>query len=256
MKGKKLKRSKKLNMMEVNDYLLEEETLDNREEYRDNRLTNEIKIKFKKLSPGQRNLIQDIKNKEIIFCSGPAGTGKTYVSCGISLDLLRLQPEKYHKIILIKSVITLPGEEIGFLKGSLKEKMEPFMMSFMGNIEKLIGKNLLKKLNKEEIIEIKPIAYLRGLSIDNALIIVDEAQNISIGNIRTILTRIGENSKLIFLGDTNQIDIKNKSDSALKFIFDNFSDFEDFGFTEMTEEDEARNPIVIKIEKRFNEIIK
>jgi phosphate starvation-inducible PhoH-like protein len=214
----------------------------------------QIEVQFKCLSTGQKNLVRAIKEKEIVFCVGMAGTGKTYLSCAMALDLLKKNPGKYEKIVLIKSVTVLPDEEIGFLKGTMEEKMEPFMYSFMTNFEKLIGKQTLGKLRSEGIIEIRPIAYLRGSNIDNTITIIDEAQNISKRNMKTILTRIGKDAKMVFLGDSDQIDMKKPQESSLNFMFENFSDFEDFGFVQLTEEDEARNPIIPRISKRFKEI--
>jgi phosphate starvation-inducible PhoH-like protein len=181
-------------------------------------------------------------------------TGKTYISCAMALDMIKKYPEKYKKIVLIKSVTTLQDEEIGFLKGTLEEKMEPFMYSFMTNFEKLIGRSTLAKIKSDGLIEIRPIAYLRGSNIDNTVTIIDEAQNISKKNIRTILTRIGRDAKMIFLGDTNQIDMKKPHESSLAYMIENFKDFEEVGFVQMTDADEARHPLIPKLEKRFTEI--
>ena len=216
--------------------------------------SSQIEVQFKCLSPGQKELVKSIKDKEVVFCSGMAGTGKTYLSCATALDLLKKNPDRFEKIVLIKSVTVLPDEEIGFLKGTMEEKMEPFMYSFMTNFEKLIGKQMLGKLRAEGIIEVRPIAYLRGSNIDNTITIIDEAQNISKRNMKTILTRIGKDAKMVFLGDSDQIDMKKPLESSLNFMFENFKDFEDFGFVELTEEDEARNPIIPRISKRFKSL--
>jgi phosphate starvation-inducible PhoH-like protein len=150
-------------------------------------------------------------------------------------------------------VTTLKDEEIGFLKGNLKEKMEPFMYSFMHNFEKVIGKANLELLRNAGMIEELPIAYMRGINIDNSIAIIDEAQNISVDNIRTIMTRLGENSKMIFLGDENQIDMKKKSESSLNFIIDKFKDFDEVGTIVLDEDDVVRNPLIKKIEQIFRE---
>lgn len=214
-------------------------------------LKNTISIKCK--TEGQKNLINSIKNNEITICSGLAGTGKTYLACAQALNLLK-NSSFYEKIIIVKSVTTLRDEEIGFLKGTIEEKMEPFIYSFIHNFEKITSKSTVRTLRSEGLIEAFPIAYMRGINIDNSIVIVDEAQNISIDNIRTILTRLGKNSKMIFLGDSKQIDRKRKSDSALDFIIDNFTDISGFGLVRLGEEDVIRNPIIKLIENRFNEI--
>ena len=184
------------------------------------------------------------------------GTGKTFLSCAQALKLLKSKnPGKYKRIVLIKSVTTLKNEEIGFLKGSLEEKMEPFIDSFMDNFRKLIGKSRTNRLRSFGLIEILPIAFARGRSIDNSIIIIDEAQNISIDNIRTLMTRIGNDSKMIILGDVKQKDIRNKNDSSLEIVLEKFSNIENFGCVELRDpEDVIRNPIIKIMEEIFDKI--
>jgi phosphate starvation-inducible PhoH-like protein len=145
----------------------------------------------------------------------------------------------------------LEGEEIGFLKGTMKEKMEPYMISFMDNFHKIIGKDLTRSLEGQELIEIMPLAYIRGRSIDNTIIIVDEAQNISLKNMRSTMTRLGENSKMIIVGDTRQIDIKKNEVSSLDKVVQFFQGVEEIGIMEFQREDIVRNPLIIKIEEIF-----
>jgi phosphate starvation-inducible PhoH-like protein len=217
-------------------------------------LLSKMKVDVKCKTENQKKLITLIKDKEITICCGLAGCGKTFLACYQAINLLKTQPDKYKKIVLVKSVTTLKEEEIGFLKGSLEEKMEPFVYSFMNNFEKIIGQVETAALRQEGVIEVMPIAYMRGINIDESIIIIDEVQNITIKNIRTILTRIGFNSKMIFLGDTKQIDYKNQKDSALKFIMEKFNHLDEIGTIELGEEDVVRNPLIKKIEKVFNEL--
>lgn len=211
-----------------------------------------IKVDIKYKTANQKHLVNEIKSKEIVICSGLPGTGKTFLSCAVALELLKKDP-RYRKIVIVKSVTTLKDEEIGFLKGTMKEKMEPFMYSFMHNFEKVIGKQNVELLRANNMIEELPIAYMRGINIDNSITIIDEAQNISIDNIRTIMTRLGENSKMIFLGDENQIDMKKKNESSLNFIIDKFKDFDEVGTVVLGEDDVVRNPLIKKIEQIFRE---
>jgi len=217
-----------------------------------NRLVpNSMKIIAKNES--QKKLINSIKNNEITICAGPAGTGKTFVAMGFALSLLKKRENRYKKIYLVKSVTTLKGEEIGFLKGDFKEKIEPFMWSFYINMEKLVQENSIKMLIEKEIIKPFPLAYMRGASLDDCIIIADEMQNVSFDNSRTLLTRIGSNSKLIILGDTNQVDMRNKNESSLEVLLDLFDGVSNMGVIKMSEEDtNVRNPLISIIEEKYN----
>lgn len=215
-------------------------------------LTKDIKIIAK--NDSQKNLIKSIKNNEITICAGPAGTGKTYVAMAYALSLLRKVGNRFKKIYLVKSVTTLKNEEVGFLKGDLKEKTEPVMWSFYLNMEKLVLGNSLKTLVEKEIIRPMPLAFIRGASLDDCIIIADEMQNVSLDNSRTLLTRIGSNCKLIVLGDTNQIDIRNKNESSLETFLSLFDEVEKVGVIKMSEADtNIRNPLISVIEKKYNE---
>ena len=213
-----------------------------------------ISVNIKCKTENQKKLINSIKQKEITICSGLPGTGKTFLSCAQALKLIK-GFAKYKRIVLIKSVTTLKNEEIGFLKGTLEEKMEPYIDSFMDNFRKLIGKSRTLKLRSLGIIEVLPIAFARGRSIDNSIIIIDEAQNISLDNIRTLMTRIGDNSKMIILGDVKQKDIRNKKDSSLEVVLDRFKDVNGFGCVELRDpKDVVRNPIIKTIEEVFENL--
>jgi phosphate starvation-inducible PhoH-like protein len=213
-----------------------------------------ISINIKCKTENQKKLINSIKQKEITICSGLPGTGKTFLSCAQALKLIK-GFAKYKRIVLIKSVTTLKNEEIGFLKGTMEEKMEPYIDSFMDNFRKLIGKSRTLKLRSLGIIEVLPIAFARGRSIDNSIIIIDEAQNVSLDNLRTLMTRIGDNSKMIILGDVKQKDIRNKKDSSLEVVLDKFKGVEGFGCVELRDpKDVVRNPIIKTIEEIFEKM--
>lgn len=244
-------KSKRVRTKEV-EYEMLEDIIYSNQKYTKDSLMNKINIDIKCKNEVQKKLIKSIQNNLVTFCEGSPGTGKTYLS--IAQSLLLLKNSTFSKIIFIKSVTTLDSEALGFLKGTLDEKLAPVMYSFTGNVEKLLGKSVSNELKEVGYIEWMPIAYLRGVSIDNSIIIVDEIQNISIDNIRTILSRIGENSKMILLGDKKQKDIKNKSNSALEFVIDNFSDIEGIGVVQFSKEHIVRNPIIEKFENRFDEI--
>lgn len=198
----------------------------------------------------QAELVSLIEEKEVVIAIGPSGSGKTYAAAAAALSLL---DEGYDKIILIKSVTTIPGEAIGFIPGSANDKMEPFMLSFSGNIDKIAGKDATKNLIEKHIIEVLPLAYVRGLSIDDSIVIIDEAQNLTHHTFKTIMTRIGTNSKYIFLGDVEQIDRKIKTESCLADVLDIFSSEDYIGTVEFSDDDCIRNPIIPKILEKLRE---
>jgi len=212
-----------------------------------------VKVELKAKNPNQKLFASYIEDKEIVICSGPAGTGKTYVACAQALKLFK-NDQRYKKIYIVKSVTTLKDEEIGFLKGTLDEKMEPYIYSFIHNFEKIVGRSITKNLRDNGSIEVMPIAFLRGINFDDCIVLIDECQNITHDNMRTIMTRIGTNCKMIFLGDTGQIDLKMKKNSSLPMIMEKFSKIEEFGCIALSDEDIVRNPLIKKIEQVFNEL--
>tara|TARA_Y100000389_G_C17461258_1_gene521888 strand:+ start:117 stop:905 length:789 start_codon:yes stop_codon:yes gene_type:complete len=213
-----------------------------------------LTVNTKCRNENQKLLVKSIKDNEITIVSGLPGTGKTFLACAEALKLIKSRP-KYKKILLVKSVTQLPGEELGFLPGDLSEKLDPYMISYIDNFEKIIGESMTRKLRELGLIKIQPLAFVRGRSIDNTIIIVDEAQNISIQNMRTLMTRIGDNSKMVILGDVKQKDIKKKSDSSLEVVINRFKDVEGFGCVELRDPDDVvRNPIIKVIESTFDEI--
>ena len=221
----------------------------------DGKVLQQVRVDVKPKTENQKKLVKAIKENEITIASGLPGSGKTFLSIAEAIKLLKSTELPFRKIILVKSVTTLKDEEIGFLKGTMEEKMEPFMDSFLDNFIKIIGEQFTNKLREMGLIQIKPIAYVRGRSIDNSIIIIDEAQNISLDNMRTLMTRIGDNSKLIILGDVKQKDIRNKKESSLEVVIEKFRDKPSFGTVELrNEEDIVRNPIIKVIESIFDQI--
>lgn len=205
---------------------------------------------FKPRTEKQRELAKLIRDKEVVIATGSSGVGKTYVTAAIALQLL---DEGYKKIILVKSVTTIPGENIGFIPGTYEEKMEPFLMSYTWNIDKIAGKDSSKEFMHKGLIEVLPLAYIRGLSIDDSIVIIDEAQNIDEHTFKTIMTRIGENSKYIFLGDIEQIDRKRREESCLEKVLNIFKDSKIVGTLHFEDSDCVRNPIIPEILQKLRE---
>lgn len=218
-----------------------------------NQTLKNVKIELKFKNKNQKTFAEQIENKQITICSGPAGTGKTYIACAQALKLFK-DDVKYKRIYIVKSVTTLKDEEIGFLKGTLEEKMEPFVFSFIHNFEKIVGRSITSTLRANKSIEVMPIAYLRGINFDDCIVLIDECQNITPDNMHTIMTRIGSNCKLVFLGDVKQKDLTGAKISSLPIIMEKFSNKEDFGIMQFTEEDIVRNPLIKIIEEVFDEV--
>lgn len=199
---------------------------------------------FEPRTSKQAEFVKLIKRNEVVIAKGSPGTGKSYVSLATALSMLG---EVYKKVIIVKSVTTLPNEELGFLKGGLEQKMEPFMMSFTWNIDKICGDGAAKALIDKGLVQVLPLAFVRGISIDNAIVIFDELQNVDMHTFKTMMTRIGTDSKYILLGDSEQIDRKKKSESCLDPVIEMFKNSPFIGTIEFTDEDCVRNPIIPRI---------
>ena len=247
-------KSRKRNKQLSEDDLREVEEFVYSKNMEEDKFLKSMSIRVTCKNENQKKVVNSIKNNEITIVSGLPGTGKTFLACAEALKLIKSKP-KYKKIILVKSVTQLPGEELGFLPGDLKDKLDPYMISFIDNFEKIIGESLTNKLRELGLIQIQPLAFVRGRSIDNTIIVVDEAQNISIQNMRTLMTRIGDNSKMIILGDVKQKDIKNPKNSSLEIVIDKFEGLDGFGCVSLRDpNDVVRNPIIKIIESIFDEL--
>lgn len=205
---------------------------------------------FKPKTDKQKELIDLIDRKEVTIVKGPSGSGKTYCALAKALDLLGTY---YKQIILVKSLTTVPEEELGSLPGTVERKLDPYIMSFTWNIDKLCGEGSAKSLMDKKLINILPIAFARGISIDNSIVIIDEVQNLSYHTFKTLITRIGDRSKYILLGDVEQIDRRKKEESPLERIFEIFEADDNVGTLEFTDADCVRNPIIPKILSKLRE---
>ena len=202
----------------------------------------------------QELLAKAIKNNDVVVGYGPAGTGKSHVALLQAFELAKKNPDKYKSIVLIKSVTVVKSEEIGFIPGSAQEKMDPFMYSFSCLIDKMFDKKgKTKSLLSQNAIEWLPLAFVRGINIDNSIVILDETQNISTDLFKTIITRLGRDSKIIFLGDTEQIDMQNKHQSCLAKICEMFKESEFVKIVKFDESDCVRNKIIPQILQVFKQ---
>lgn len=206
---------------------------------------------IKCMNPRQKEFLNSIESHEVTICSGTPGSGKTFLSLFAFLKML--EKNQIEQILLVKSVTQIKNEEVGFLKGSLEEKMDPIMQSYWHNIDKIIGEEQRKNLITKGKIKVIPLAFIRGCQYDNAGLIMDEVQNISLDIFKSLMTRIGYNSKYVFLGDVEQCDLSNKKDAALSKIMKIFENDENIGIVQFKDEDCIRNPIIPKILQKLRD---
>lgn len=203
----------------------------------------------------QEKMVNLIRENTIMFAPGPAGTGKSFVAAFAALQLLRNSETPYEKLIIVKPAVEVAGENLGFLPGTVEDKIGPYNYSTVCIIEKIIGEDATATLLKEGIIEPTPLAFIRGCTFDKALVIGEEFQNISPYMMKTFLSRIGEDTKYIITGDVNQSDkFKNPKDSGLFDAInrlDGIDDIEtDFKFNI---DDIVRNELIKSILRRYEE---
>jgi phosphate starvation-inducible PhoH-like protein len=210
------------------------------------------KTKNKFLSKGQEEYYDKLTENQITICSGPAGVGKSYIAMKCAVDLLQDSRTPYEKIIIVRPAVEAE-EKLGSLPGNLEEKLDPYIFPSYYLLNKIIGKETREKLKSIEVIEVFALAYMRGMNIDNSILIFEEAQNSSPGQMKLLLTRIGFNSKFFISGDIEQTDrYKNKEHSGLFDAIEKFKDVPDIGIHKFGDEDIVRNPLISKILKRYD----
>ena len=203
-------------------------------------------IKVKNVT--QFKYIETIENSTITFGIGPAGTGKTFLAVASAVKMYT--DEKIKKIVLTRPAVEA-GERLGYLPGDLSQKIDPYLVPLFDSLEYFFGNETLQYLIEKRNIEIVPLAYMRGRTLNNACIILDEAQNATVSQIKMFLTRLGEDSKMIITGDETQIDLNNKDFSGLKKTRKSLSNIEEISVVEFKNSDIVRNKIVSKILEVF-----
>ncbi len=199
----------------------------------------------------QRRLVDEYYKNDLIFALGPAGTGKTYTA--IALAVRALKNREVKKLILTRPAVEA-GERLGFLPGDMKEKLDPYLQPLYDALHDMIQPRKLQILMEEGIIQIAPLAYMRGRTLDSAFVILDEAQNTSLGQLKMFLTRMGNNAKFIVTGDATQIDLPNKRDSGLMRGVELVKNIKGIAVINFGTEDMVRHPLVTKIIKAFNSL--
>jgi phosphate starvation-inducible PhoH-like protein len=211
------------------------------------------KTKNKFLTESQKLYYEKLSTHQIIICSGPAGVGKSYIAMKAAVDLLSDPNTSYEKIIIVRPAVEAE-EKLGSLPGNVEEKLDPYIFPSFYLLNKIIGKETREKLKEAEIIEVFALAYMRGMNIDNSILIFEEAQNSTPNQMKLLLTRIGFNSKFFISGDLEQTDrYKDKTQSGLWDAIKRFKQMDDVGTHVFSDEDVVRNPLITKILKRYED---
>lgn len=197
---------------------------------------------------GQALLCEAFKKNDIVFATGVAGTGKTYLAVCYAVSCLR--KEEINKIILTRPAVEA-GESLGFLPGDMKDKVDPYLRPLYDALYDMLGIETVEKYIEKQVIEIAPLAFMRGRTLNDAIVILDEAQNTTNAQMKMFLTRMGKNSKLIINGDVTQIDLIKKSDSGLSKACELLKDIDGIGIVHLKNRDVVRHPLVQKIIERY-----
>lgn len=212
-----------------------------------------IKTPKKTVKPrgkNQNNYLSNMNNYEVNFGVGPAGTGKTYLAVAKAVEML--VNENVKKIILIRPAVEA-GEKLGFLPGDLSQKVDPYLRPLYDALYEMLGFEQVVRLLEKEILEVAPLAYLRGRTLNNAFIIMDESQNTSVDQMKMFLTRMGFGSFAIINGDMTQIDLPKNIESGLGHALKVLDGLEDIGFTVFNSKDVVRHPLVRKIVDAYDQ---
>ncbi|HEM9291345.1 PhoH family protein [Streptococcus agalactiae] len=207
---------------------------------------NPIRVK----TLGQKIYVDSVKNHDVVFGIGPAGTGKTFLA--VTLAVTALKRGQVKRIILTRPAVEA-GESLGFLPGDLKEKVDPYLRPVYDALYQILGKEQTSRLMEREIIEIAPLAYMRGRTLDDAFVILDEAQNTTIMQMKMFLTRLGFNSKMIVNGDVSQIDLPKNVKSGLIDAVEKLRNIKKIDFIHLSAKDVVRHPVVAEIINAYSD---
>ena len=199
---------------------------------------------IKPRTENQKKLVEAFDNNDMIFAVGPAGTGKTYLSIALAVKALK---EKTIKKIVLSSPAVEAGEKLGFLPGDMKDKIDPYLQPLYDALEDMLPQAKLQEMMEKHVIQIAPLAFMRGRTLSDAIVILDEAQNTTCAQIRMFLTRMGWNTKMIITGDMTQIDLPREQKSGLKEALNILSGIEGIEIVELNRKDIVRHKLVTRI---------
>ena len=208
---------------------------------------------FHHVYPRTRNqafYIRGMRENDICFCTGPAGTGKTYLA--IAHALAMVLSKKMRKLVLTRPVVEA-GENLGFLPGDLSQKIDPYLRPLYDAMESLVPFDVIRRMEETRSIEIAPLAFMRGRSLNDCMVILDEAQNTTKEQMKMFLTRIGSGARAVITGDSTQIDLPRKTESGLLHALEILREIDGLNFTFLHTTDVARNPLIKKIIQAYNE---
>jgi phosphate starvation-inducible PhoH-like protein len=199
---------------------------------------------------GQEAYVKTVRKNDVVFSIGPAGTGKTFLA--VALAVAALENHEVDRIILCRPAVEA-GESLGFLPGDLKEKVDPYLAPLYDSLRRMLPENKLTKLFEQKTIEVIPLAYMRGRTLDSAYMILDEAQNATLMQMKMFLTRLGIGSRAIVTGDITQIDLQRRTDSGLVQVSNILNNVEGIGFVTLDCNDVVRHSLVMKIIQAYDE---
>ncbi len=206
--------------------------------------------KIRPRTPGQGEYVQAIRTHDLVVCTGPAGTGKTYLAVATAVEALKEQ--SIRKIVLVRPAVEA-GESLGFLPGDLQAKINPYLRPLQDALRDMIDHEQVRRYMEEDVIEVVPLAYMRGRTLNNAFIIMDEAQNTTVSQMKMFLTRMGEGSKMVVSGDTSQVDLPSHAKSGLIDALHRLHGIEGVAAVRLTGSDIVRHRLVQDIVRAYEE---
>lgn len=239
----------KITHQNVQNYIQKEEEVLLEPSFDDILLYGNKGIKIKPKTTNQKKMVSAAMNNDMLFVIGPAGTGKTYIS--VALAIRALKNKEVKKIIITKPAVEA-GESLGFLPGDMQEKIDPYLRPIYDALDDMLPPEKLKYYQENRIIEIAPLAYMRGRTLHHAFILLDEAQNTTAMQIKMFLTRMGPNSKMIVTGDISQVDLPDHQKSGLMHSLDILKNIKEIGYLELGPQDVVRHKIVKKIIEAYD----